>query len=289
MNIFDRLMRMDRRWVFLLVALVCAITYAIPFKIKLNKSPEVKAVFSFMDTLKAGDIIFVAVDYDPSSMAELNPMFYAIVEQAFRKEVKVIFSALSQNAPTMADQLIKDVADSLKQDRTYNGKFYKGREIKNGVDYTFLGYKPYPALIILAMGQNFRIPFPTDYYGVPLDSLPMMKKIRNYDQCKCVVDLSASNATDMWITYGQSRYNFPLALGLTGVMSADYYPYLNSGQVFGIMGGLLGAAQYEALADNPGAAMDGMRIQVFAHIVIILFILMGNIGYLVSRRKSKKG
>ena len=91
----------------------------------------------------------------------------------------------------------------------------------------------------------------------------------------------------MWITYGQGRYNFPLALGLTGVMAADYYPYLNSGQVFGILGGLLGAAQYEKLADNPGRAIDGMRIQVFAHIVIILFIILGNIGFLMSRHKKR--
>ncbi|SYZ74231.1 conserved hypothetical protein [Candidatus Zixiibacteriota bacterium] len=289
MNIFDRLMTLDRRWIFLFVALVCVVTYAIPFTIKLNKSPEVKAVFNFIDTLKPNDVIFVAVDYDPSSLAELHPMFYAIVEQAFRKHVKVIFSALSQNGPAMVDQAIKAVADSVKQDRTYNGVFYKGRQVENGVDYCFLGYKPYPALIILAMGQGFRIPFPTDYYGTPLDSLPMMRSIRNYDQVKCVVELSSGSSSDMWITYGQSRYNFPLALGLTGVMSADYYPYLNSGQVFGIMGGLLGAAQYEALADNPGEALDGMRIQVYAHLVIIIFIIMGNIGFILARRKARKG
>ncbi len=91
----------------------------------------------------------------------------------------------------------------------------------------------------------------------------------------------------MWIAYGQGRYNFPLALGLTGVMGADYYPYLNSGQIFGLMAGLLGAAQYEKLADNAGRALDGMRVQVYAHIIIILFIVMGNIGFLVTRKKVK--
>jgi hypothetical protein len=268
--------------------LVCIVTYAIPFRIPLNKSPEVKAVYNFIDTLKPGDVIFVAIDYDPSSLAELHPMFFAIVEQAFRKNLKIIFSALSQNGPGMVDQAIKEIADSMKTSKTYNGVNYAGRQIQNGIDYTFLGYKPYPALIILALGQDFRIPFPTDYYGTNMDSLPMMKKIRNYDQVKCVVELSSGSASDMWITYGQSRYNFPLALGLTGVMSADYYPYLNSGQVFGIMGGLLGAAQYEALADHPGMALDGMRIQVFAHLVIIIFIIMGNVGFLLARRRMRK-
>lgn len=287
MNLLDRFMMLDRRWVFLFLAVICVLTYLIPFQIPLIKTKEVKSIFNFIDTLKEGDVIYLAIDYDPSSLAELHPMAYAVAEQAFRKNVKVIFSALSQNGPGMVDQTIRDLTDSMKLDRTYNGVFYKGREIKNGIDFTFLGYKPYFALVILGMGQNFRIPYPTDYYNTPLDSIPMMKKIRNYDQVKCVVALESGNIADAWIIYGQGRYNFPLALGMTGVMAADYYPYLNTGQIFGIMGGLLGAAQYEALADNPGRAMDGMRVQVYAHIVIIFFIVLGNVGFLLSRRRAK--
>ncbi len=287
MNIFDRIMSLDRRWVFLLLAIVCVITYAIPFQIKIIVTGEVRSVYNFVDTLKEGDIIFVAIDYDPNSLAEMHPMTYSIVEHAFRKKLKVIFTSLSQNGPGMADQAIRDIGDSVRIDKTYNGVAYEGREIVNGVDYVFLGYKPYPALVIVGMGQNFRLPFPTDYYGTPLDEHPLMQGVQNYDQVKCVIDISGTSGVDMWITYGQGRYNFPLALGLTGVMAADYYPYLNSGQVFGILGGLLGAAQYEKMADNPGRAMDGMRVQLYAHIVIILFIVLGNVGFLVSRRKKR--
>jgi uncharacterized protein YneF (UPF0154 family) len=54
------------------------------------------------------------------------------------------------------------------------------------------------------------------------------------------------------------------------------------------MGGLLGAAEYEELTDNPGLAKDGMRVQLYAHIVIILFILMGNIGFFMAKRRQKR-
>ncbi len=53
------------------------------------------------------------------------------------------------------------------------------------------------------------------------------------------------------------------------------------------MGGMLGAAQYEDLADNPGLAKDGMRVQLYAHMMIIAFIILGNVGYFVSRRRTK--
>lgn len=288
MQFFERLMQIDRRWIFLFLIIVCVVAFKADFRVPIVTEKETEDIYTFIDTLPENSIVLVAIDYDPNNLAELHPMTYAIVEHCWRHKVKVIFTSLSQNGPGMADQAIRDISDSLLIDKEYNGVMYPGREIVNGVDYTFLGYKPYFALVILGMGQNFRIPFPNDYYGTPLDSLPMMQGVNNYDQVACVVDISGGNITDFWISYGQGRYNFPLALGLTGVMTAQYYPYLGSGQVFGIMGGLLGAAQYEELADNPGRAKEGMKVQLWSHIVIILFIIMGNVGYFASRRRLKR-
>jgi hypothetical protein len=279
------MMSLDRRWVFLFLIIVCVIAYAVPYEVPILVEAEVESIYNFIDELSPGEIVMIAIDYDPNNMAELHPMSFAIIEQCWRKNLKVIITSLSQNGPGMADQALRDLTDSLALDRTYNGTLYPGREIVNGVDYTFLGYKPYYQLVILGMGQDFRLPFPTDYYGSPLDSIPMMQGVFNYNDVAMVVDISGGNITDAWISYGQNRFNFPLALGLTGVMTAQYYPYLGSGQVLGIMGGLLGAAEYEELTDNPGLAKDGMRVQLPAHMVIILFIVMGNVGFFMTRRK----
>ena len=289
MDMFERFMKLDRRWVFLFLIIVCVSFYYMPFKVPILVEPEVKVIYDFIDNLDEGEIVFLAFDYAPNNMAELHPMSYAIVEHCWRKKIKTVFTALSQEGPGMVDQTIRDLTDSMMIAKTYHGIAYPPREIVNGVDYAFLGYKPYYALVILAMGQDFRLAFPNDYYGTPLDSLPMMKGVFNYDQMACVVDISGGNITDAWISYGQGRFNFDLFLGLTGVMTAQYYPFLGSGQVRGIMGGTLGAAQYEELAENRGAAFDAMRVQLPAHIVIILFIAMGNIGFLVERRRLKKG
>ena len=288
MDIFEKLMKLDRRWVFLFLIIVCVITYSVDFEIPVVVEPEVAAIFDFVDSLPPGDVVMIPIDYDPGSLAELHPMTYAIVEQCWRKNLKVLITALSQNGPGMADQAIRDISDSLKLEKEYNGVVYPPREIFNGIDYCFLGYKPYPAIIILSMGQNFRLPFPLDYYGTPLDSLPMMRSIQNYDDVACVIDISGTNSTDYWISYGQGRYGFPLAIGVTGVSTAQYYPFYGSGQIFGIMGGMLGAAMYEKLADNTGPAKEGMRVQLYAHIMIIAFIILGNVGYFVSRRRIKK-
>jgi hypothetical protein len=281
------MMSLDRRWVFLLLAIVCVITFVIPFPVPIVISEEVKSIYNRIDALEEGDMIYMSVDYDPNALAELHPSTYAVAEMCFRKNVKIIFGTLSNLGQGMVHQTITDITDSMKHDAEYNGVQYKGREVVNGIDYAFLGYKPYPAMVIQAMGLDFRVPFPTDYYGTPLDSLPIMQGVKNFDQCKLVLDFAAGNVAEMWITYGHGNYGVPLALAVTGVMGADMYPYLGSGQIFGLAAGLLGAAQIEKLADNPGRAMDGMRIQLFAHIVIILFIIMGNVGFLATRKRNK--
>jgi hypothetical protein len=289
MQFFERLMMMDRRWVFLFLAAVCFFTYYVEYDVPIYVEPETERIYTFIDSLPEGDIILLAIDYDPNSMAELHPMTYTIVEHAWRKNLRLIITALSQNGPGMADQAIRDISDSLAMPATYNGVEYPAREIVNGEDYVFLGYKPYYALVILGMGQDFRLPFPNDYYGTPLDSLPMMRRVVNYDHVACVISLSSGTISDGWISYGQGRFGFPLFFGLTGVMTAQYYPFYGSGQLSGLMGGMLGAAQYEFLADNYGLARDAMKVQLPAHVIIILFIIMGNVGYFASRRRERLG
>ena len=272
MTFYERLMNLDRRWVYLVVGIAVIIPALYPFVVPVYVTPETKAIYDFVESLKPGDVLFLAIDYDPQAMAENHPMAKAIMRQCFSKNIKLIISALSQNGPGMAEQLISEQAKEFNK--------------KSGIDYCYLGYKPYPGIVILAMGQNFRIPFPTDYYGVPLDSLPMMRDVRNYDNVKAVIDITSSSAAESWIVYANGRYNVKVALGVTGVMTANYYPYYQAGQIFGLMGGLKGASEYEKLSKQGGRATQMMSIQTTAHIVIILFIVMGNIGYFMSRKKK---
>lgn len=277
MKLAEKMFAIDRRWVYLALGLAVLISLKIPFSIPIPISKEARNIYNFIDTLRAGDAVHLAIDYDPSTLAELHPMTLSILKQCFEKKIKVVVTALHQNGPAMAAAAL-DTAAARHAARS-------GEQMKNGVNYVFLGYKPYPALIILGMGQNYRIPFPTDYYNIPIDSLPMMKGIQNYDDVKAILNVSGTSATDYWISYGNGRYKVPLAIGVTGVMATDYYPYWQTGQIFGILGGLKGAAEYETLVGTPGKAVQGMKVQMVAHLIIIVFIIIGNIGYFAQRKK----
>jgi len=138
------------------------------------------------------------------------------------------------------------------------------------------------------MGTDFRVPFPTDYYGTPIDKIPMMQDIHNYSNVRGVISLVGGNVADMWIQYGNAKYGFPLALGVTGVMASDYYPYLQSGQIFGLIPGVKGAAEYEQLLGRKGAGSRGMPYQVITHLLVLTFMVITNVAYVTQRRARKR-
>jgi hypothetical protein len=272
---YDRLLSVDRRWIYTILAVAVIIPAIFEMNIPVTLSSEVKDVHNFVSDVKDGETLFLAIDYDPSTMAELHPMAEAIIRQVFAQDGQLVMSSLSQFGPPMANELIQRVSTEM-------GK-------TSGVDFVFLGYKPYPAITILAMGSDFRVPFPVDYYNEDLNTLPMMDSVHNFDDVEGVIALCGGSAAEMWITYGNAKFGVPLALGVTGVMASDYYPYLQSGQLFGLLPGIKGAAEYEQLTGTIGGdGMRGMPYQTTSHAVVLIFIVLTNIAFF-AKRKAEKG
>ena len=65
--------------------------------------------------------------------------------------------------------------------------------------------------------------------------------------------------------------------GCTAVSTPDYYPYLQAGQLRGLLGGMAGAAEYEKLRNEKGAATRGMGAQSLAHLFVAACIVLGNL------------
>jgi len=79
-----------------------------------------------------------------------------------------------------------------------------------------------------------------------------------------------------------------MSTGTTSIQVNDVMPYVQSGQVKGIIAGMPGAAEYEALIGSPGIGTSGMDAQSIAHLVIVLFIVFGNITYFIETQRAKK-
>jgi len=283
MNIFKALTKIPRQIIFLVIALAVAIPLIVPLGLPVKVMPKSKQLFAAIDSLgPQSKPVLISIDFDPQSMPELYPMLLAILRHCFARDIKVILMALWPQAPGLAEMALEQIP------KEFNKEYSK--------DYAFLGYKFGVTAILLGMGENIKSVFPVDYYGTPLDSLKITADIKNYEDISLVVTLSTGDpGWRAWLLFAQSRYNASIGIGVTAVSAADVYPYVETGQVIGLLAGMKGAAEYEILVQRNGyseekrTAVQGMDAQSLGHLFIMIFIIIGNIGYFLSRRRSNSG
>jgi hypothetical protein len=71
------------------------------------------------------------------------------------------------------------------------------------------------------------------------------------------------------------------------VSAPAFYPFLDAGQLKGLIGGMKGAAEYENLLEQIGTASAGMDAQSVAHGMIIFFIIFANFFYFLGKRRKR--
>jgi hypothetical protein len=117
-----------------------------------------------------------------------------------------------------------------------------------------------------------------------------MKEVNDYGDVAMLIDISAgSPGIKEYVQVVQSRYNVKLGGACTAVSGPDYVPYYKSGQLFGLAAGMKGVAEYEKLVERTGSATAGMSAQSAAHLLLIAFIIFGNVTYFLRRRTEKEG
>ena len=107
----NTLINLDRRIIFIFVALAVIIPTLLPINLPINVSEPTQRIYDYIDALPAGATIIISFDYGPSSLPELNPMAKAVLRHCFEKDVRVIGMTLYSFAPTLADTLITEVAE----------------------------------------------------------------------------------------------------------------------------------------------------------------------------------
>jgi len=283
MKFWQRFLNLDRKWIFLGIGLVVIIPLLFPLRLPVKPSKPVIDLFNRIDTLGVDNgVVWVVTDFDPGTMPELMPMTMSVLRHCLTKGTPVVLhGGLWPAYIGMAKMAMDNIAVEFP-------------DKKIGEDYVFLGYIPGVTAVILAIGIDIETTFGTDYYGVPYDSLPMMEGVKNYEDISIIVDISGTRSPEYWLMYGQQRYGVDVGIGCTAVSAPSYYTFLQSGQFVGMMGGLKGAAEYEELMERYGyptgerPATVGMDAQSFGHLLIVVLVILGNIGYFIVRRGERK-
>ncbi|MFC2150540.1 hypothetical protein ACFLQV_03450 [Calditrichota bacterium] len=284
MDIIQKMQSIDRRWIFLLIGLAVIIPMMLNLVLIVRPSPIVQSIFDKVESLDPGSKVLLSYDYGPATVPENQPMADALTRHSMILGHKVYMMAVWPTGEAQANQTIESVILG-----EFEGKEY-------GEDYIQLGYKAGNQGLINAIFTDLKGMYNTDAAGVDINNFPMMADVRGLRDFDLILGVcSGKPGLKEWVQFAGDRGNIPVAGGVTAVEAPLLYPYYPT-QLLGLMGGLQGAAEYEAALvikypqyeEASSTAVKSMGPQTVAHLVIIMFVVIGNISFFVLRSREKK-
>ena len=268
--------KVDRRWIFLVIGLAVLLPLFFPLGLPIRATNATQRVYDAVEEIEPNSKVLVSFEYGPSTKPEIHPMAIAILRHLFTNNQKVYVTCLWPDGQFMAEDALTEIAEQ-EFGLTY------------GEDYVLLGFRPGNEAVVKGIVSNLRKLYTTDARGTLVDQIPMMANVNKVKDFDFIFSASAGYpGTIEWVQYAADPTGVPMSTGTTSIQVNDVMPYVQSGQGKGILAGMPGAAEYEALIGSPGIGTSGMDAQSIAHLVIVIFIVFGNITYFIETRRAKK-
>ena len=273
-----KLAKVDRRWIFLIIGLVVLIPLMYPLSLPIRAGKDSQQVYDFVESLEENSKILLSVEYGPSTKPEIHPMVTSLLRHIFSLERghKVYVTCLWADGQFMAEEALEEVAAN-EYGLTY------------GEDYVLLGFRPGAEAVVKGIVSDLRKVFTIDARGTKLAEIPMMEGVNRFEDFDFLFSGSAGYpGTQEWVLFASDPTGVPMSTGTTSIIVNEMMPYVLGGQIQGILAGMPGAAEYEKLIGIKGVGTSGMDAQSAAHFVIVIFIFLGNLGYFIERKRSKR-
>lgn len=276
----ERLLNIDRRFIYLAVAVVMVIGLAVGIRVPLPTTVGAKRTFAAVEAVPVGSAIIVAMDYPPASAPELEPMSRAALRHAFARDLRVLaVSFEADGVPGAQDLLQKAAAASGKVE---------------GEDYVFLGFRPDITAALVGMVDSIPSVFPDVEVGgemTPIVDVPALAGIVGLGDVALAIEMTGGKKYENWIDYANARADLPLCSGATGAIVTGLYPYLATGQLVGLLRSTRGASDYEALVRDAYGGLEAdasktMGVLLLGHLLLLGLIGVANVAFLVSKRSA---
>jgi hypothetical protein len=274
----------ERRLIFVFILVAVAAPLLWPVKFEMKPTPIVLALYDKIESLPEGSRVLLAFDFDPPMAPEVQPMADVITRHVMSKNLKTVFMTLWATGQAQFNLTLQNVIQA------------EFAELKDGVDWVNLGYKAGAEGVLNVIRTDFKKMFPTDVNTIPYDSIEVLDDIKSCSDFDIIISLGGGKpGLKEWVLFVGDPTGVPTGGGVAAVVAPQLYPYYPR-QLFGLLGGVKGAAEYEShfkkqhpeFANMPTPATIMMGPQTVAHIVIMAFIIIGNVLFFVGKRKEAK-
>jgi hypothetical protein len=273
---------LDKRYLFLIIAAAVMLPFLTPISFEAEPGEETLRFSKALDdVIRSPEPVVVELAYGNQTVAEMEPIALALMRKLFHEKKPVIFLTLYETAAAYT--------------RRYLAQMEKEYNLTYGEDYVFLGFASAFTVAIYKMGTSIEEVFHEDDRGTPIKEIPIMKGVESLKDVSAVIDIAANSLPRHWIIYGVSPHGVSLLAACTAVQATDYFPFIQSGQIKGLITGGRAGAELETLLVREGVmkragdATRSLGSQSLSLLVILGFIIIGNIGYFAGRKRGRRG
>jgi hypothetical protein len=275
-NKLKSVLSVDKHVLWILLVLSICIPLIRPLGLPVTVTAMTQEFYDTIEKLPPGAKVWVEDAIQPQNMAELLPGIIAGMTHLMKKNLKIVIGTTSD--PTAIGVYTEFILPALQG---------RGVLTKYGVDWVRLPFIPGGETGLAAEAANIRSTTPVDFYGTPLDRLPVMQGLNSVKDFDLVIMFGMSGTFFAYIRQVQAPYKVKficdeLTIDIPAIMS--YYP----AQVSAIMKGLGGAAEYEKLIGYPGSATKYTEGLSLSYVILLLAVIAANVYYVTNKHRRKK-
>ena len=270
-----KIVRTDIRiiWGLILVLVFYFLVY--PFSLPIGISKETRAVYDTINELPPGSVILFSgsvVATDPDTYYGILAMMNYIPETGH----KLILFSLIDKSPIVFEEAIETT-------NLYDKMEY-------GVEVVNLGFVPGAEVAIRDFTADvWGSVGGLDWYGTPLEDIPLMADVRDIHDIDLVISVHGANpGTPEWVTQMQAPYDKPFIAMATAAGYTSQLPFYRSGALLGITKGARGTAELEVLTGIPGPATTLMSSQSAGHTIILACVILANVKPYIGFGKKEE-
>lgn len=281
---WERVQGCDPRILYILFAVILVV---LQFKTVSIPAPEpkgAKALYDIIETLPADKIVIIDSSTDVGWLAEAKPVLEAVIRHLLAR--KIPFAICSNTIFNQGQGIAIEITDRVAKE--FNDR---GEKREYGKDYCYwqaINLHAGGGVMIQSLAKDIPGTVSKDFNGTPIGNVPMMTNVRDIRDVSLIYRVCYQWEDLPWIGFVQAVYGTPFAVGVSSISSSSAYPFLDSGQMSGMLAGAAGAAGYESLLKFKGSGTRIVARQSFATLYVVLAVILGNLAMLAARMERKR-
>jgi hypothetical protein len=295
------LQSVDRRVVYLLLVAVLSIPFLVTYSLPIYPDTYTRRFYDQIekiadDPVERHKVVLVLANWGPGTSGENEPQHLIILRHLLRRRLPFVLLC-SIASPEFHDSSVAGL------EKAKIAEVQRARRLRQpvptwtyGEDYLDFGFINAPVFASQAralIGMP-RESFPQDFvYKRSLTddaSFPLLARFHSLRDVSAVLTISAADEGKYIAGLVQSDFpSLRIGVATMGIVANDLYPYVKSGQLFGLLNSQRAATEYRALLnpEEPTNAVD--NAMSLGKGLLLLLVLLGNVAYLTTRWAERSG